>query len=215
MPLYLITWVIAVYRYRRYYDTALKYLPILIIYTFFTELLGVLVKYNSNFQFFSDDRYAWHNVIIYNIFQLIFFLFFYRVYGKVIKKDQYRKWIWYGTYICILSYLVNAILYNPMHNQMTYAHIIGSLILILIIVFYFIEKQSEVNPYRQIYNLLFWISLGLSIFYVAFPAILILGDINFNINIQFYFRYILLTVIALMYGCFIIGLLLGQRKAFR
>lgn len=72
VPLYLITWVISIFRYRRYFDTPLKYLPMIIIYTFFTELLGVLIKYNNNFQFFSDGRYAWHNVIIYNVYQIVF-----------------------------------------------------------------------------------------------------------------------------------------------
>jgi len=215
VPLYLIAWIVAVYRYKRYYDTPLKYFPMLIIYTFFTELLGVLVKYNNNFQFFSDDRYAWHNVIIYNVYQLIFFLFFYRVYYKVLKNESAKKLIKYASYLCIFSYVLNSITYNPLHNKLNYAHIVGSLILIVIILFYFKEKRLEKNPQPWRYNLLAWISIGLLVFYVFFPAVLFLGDVNFNINIQFYFRHILLGSIAFMYGCFIIGLLLGKRKAFR
>ena len=108
IPLYLLTWIIAVFRYKRFFDTPLKYLPMLIIYTFFTELLGYFIKYNDDFLFFSDDRYAWHNVIIYNVYQLIFFLFFYRVYRRTLKKASHRTWVKYGGYLCVLAYVINS-----------------------------------------------------------------------------------------------------------
>ena len=92
IPLYFLTWVISVIRYRRYFDTPLKFFPILIIYTFFTELLGYFIKYNDEFQFFSDARYSWHNVVIFNIYQLVFFLFFFEVYRKLFDDQQMKPW---------------------------------------------------------------------------------------------------------------------------
>ncbi len=213
IPLYLLTWIIAVFRYKRFFDTPLKYLPMLIIYTFFTELLGYFIKYNDEFLFFSDDRYAWHNVIIYNIYQLIFFLFFYRVYHRTLKKSFHRIWSKYGSYLCILAYIVNSIIANPLHNRLSYAHIVGSFILIFILVMYFLEKRSEESLYPQKHNLLFWVSMGLFAFYLIFPLVLIFG--NISIDVQFYLRRILLSLIGIMYGCFIIGLLIGKRQAFR
>ncbi len=215
VPLYLLTWLISVYRYRRYFDTALKYLPMLIVYTFFTELLGVLIKYNYEFQFFSEERYSWHNVIIYNIYQLIFFLFFFHAYAKIVTGNRIKTWIKYGSYLCIIAYIANSLLKNPLHKQLTYAHIIGSILLIAIIVVYFRQKRVEKNPYPQWRNLMFWISLGLFGFYALFPIILIVGNIKLDIYTQFYFRYILLGSIVFMYASFIIGFLLGERKAFR
>jgi hypothetical protein len=215
VPLYLITWIIAVYRYRRYFDTTLKYLPILIIYTFFTELLGILIKYHKDFQFFSDYRYDWHNVIIYNIYQIVTFLFFYWVYWKTLKNKSSKKMIKYGAYLCSLSYLVSIFFQNPLHRQLDYAHIVGSFILIFAIILYFKEKKSEDNPYPQKHNLLYWVSMGLFVFYALFPFLILSGYFKLSISTQYHLRVILLTLIVLMYTLFIIGLLIGKRKAFR
>lgn len=215
LPLYLLTWIISLLRYRRFFDTALKYLPILIIYTFFTELLGYFIKYNDEFQFFSDGRYAWHNVIIYNIYQVVFFIFFFEVYRKLVQKPAFKKQIHYLSVFCLLVYVINAALRNPLHYQMTYAHIIGSVIMLYILGIYFREKYLEETLYPLKFNLMFWVSLGLTVFYTFFPLILIIYLLNLNIEIQIYFRPILLTSIAVMYSLIIIGLLAGKRKAFR
>ena len=215
IPLYLLTWIIAVYRYRRYFDTPLKYLPMVIIYTFFTELLGYFIKYSNEFQFFSDDRFAWHNVIIYNIYQLVFFLFFFEVYRKTTKKPLVKKWIFYGSVSCVLIYLINTVFCNPLHDQLTYAHIVVSLILIAVLVLYFKEKRTEENQQPLRYNLLFWVSMGLFAFYTLFPVILTMYKLNLGITVNVYLRPILLGSIVLQYSCFIIGLLIGKRKAFR
>ncbi len=214
IPLYLITWIISVIRYKRFYDTPLKYLPMLIIYTFFTEVLGYFIKYYNEFVFFSDGRYAWHNVIIYNIYQIVFFIFFFEVYRKVLQSPSLKKQIRYLSFVCVLSYIVNAIVYNPLHQQMTYAHIIGSVMMVYILIIYFREKYVEDTPYPLKFNLMFWLGSGLMIFYTFFPIISIIYLLKLNIGIQIYFRPILLTSIALMYGLIIIGLVIGKRKAF-
>lgn len=215
VPLYFITWVIAVYRYKRYFDTPLKYFPIFIIYTFFTELLGILIKYSNDFQFFSDDRYAWHNVIIYNVYQVITFVFFYWVYRNVIKETSTKKWIKYGTYICVLTYVVNSFITNPLHNNLIYGEILGSIILVIVVLLYFKEKIAEKNPFPQWQNLLFWTSLGLLVFYIFSPFIMFVGMTQQQLYYELHFRQLLLFLIVFMYSCFIIGFLLGKRKAFR
>lgn len=213
--IYLLTWIVSVYRYRRFFDTPLKYLPMLIIYTFFTELLGYFIKFSSEFQFFSDERFARQNVIIYNVYQVVFFLFFFEVYRKITKNQLLKKWISYGSILSVLIYLVNAFFYNPLHNQLTHAHIIVSLMFITVLVMYFKEKNIEESPYSQKYNLLFWVSVGLMVFYSLFPVILTLFKLKLSITVHIYLRPILLGSIIFMYGCFIIGLLMGKRKAFR
>ena len=215
IPIYFLTWLISVIRYKRFYDTPLKYLPMLIIYTFFTEVLGYFIKYSNEFLFFSDSRYAWHNVIIFNIYQIVFFLFFFEVYRKVSLKELNKKLIRYLSISCLVSYIINAIIYNPLHNQMTYAHIIGSLMMLFILGSYFREKYLEKIPHSLKYNLMFWVSTGLTIFYSFFPIILIIYLLDLNIGIQIYFRPLLLTAIFLMYVLIVIGLIVGKRKAFR
>ncbi len=215
IPLYFITWLISVFRYRRFFDTPLKYLPILIIYTFFTELLGYLIKYHDDFQFFSDDRYSWHNVVIYNIYQLIFFLYFYEVFRRVTRIGRVKKWISYGSIVCVLLYLGNAILENPLHKQMAFAHIGGSLIMVCILIQYLREKQVEDLQISLKYNLMFWVSMGLLAFYSMFPMIMIAYQLNLGMGIHLYLRPLLLCLIVIMYLLIIVGLLVGKRKAFR
>jgi len=215
LPLYLLTWLISVFTYRRYFDTVLKYFPMFIAYTFFTELLGYFIKYHEDFQFFSDERYAWRNIIIYNIYQIIAFLFFCRIYYKTIQSKQYKKWIQYGVILMLLGYVVNIFFKNPFYEGLFYGDIVGSWVLIMSIILYFKEKRREINPYPQKNNLLFWISLGSLIFYLTVPYILMIGHTNANLWFYLHLRSALLFLILTMYIFFIIGLLLGQRKAFR
>ncbi|WP_420601557.1 hypothetical protein [Flagellimonas sp.] len=215
IPLYLLAWVVAVVRYRSYFDTALKYFPIFIIYTFFTELLGYFIKHSDEFQFFSDERYAWHNVIIYNIYSIVSFSFFYYIYWNVLKKAAHKKWLKYGIIISLLSYVVSLFFQNPFHKSLYYADLVASITLILAIILYFKEKGIEESAFSLKYSLLFWISLGLLIFHIFFPFIFIAA---FDAPV-FYYEYnlhqLLLILIAIMYLLFILGFLMGQRRAFR
>lgn len=215
VPLYLLTWIIAAYRYRRYFDTPLKYLPIIIIYTFFTELLGTFIKFNNNYQFFSDLRYTTHNIVIYNLYQIVFFLFFFEVYRKVFKKKHLKKWARYGSYLCISAYIINAVIHNPLHAAMNDAHIMGSVILVTLIVLYLKEKKEEGRFPALKDNLMFWVSVGLLLFYIPFPLIYLGYKTDLDSSFLVLLRPILLTSIVLMYGTIIFGLIIGKRRAFR
>ena len=193
----------------------MKYLPMLIIYTFFTELLGYFIKFSDEYQFFSDERYNWHNVVIFNIYQMAFFLFFFGVFHKVTKDPRIKKWISMGRVACVLIYLADALWHNPLHQQLTYAHIVVSLMLVVVLVLYFREKHLEENPISLKYNLMFWVSMGLLIFYSIFPLILIAYKLDLNLGAYIYLRPILICLIVSMYSCMITGLLIGKRKAFR
>ncbi len=214
IPLYLLTWIVAVIRYRRYYDTVLKYFPIFIIYTFFTELLGYFIKYHE-FQFIFVAKYSWYNIIIYNIYQVITFLFFYWIYYKTVQSKTYKKWIKYGVITSILSYVISLFFQNPFYTSLYYADIVGALVLLTSIFFYFKEKKMELNPYPIKYNLLYWVSIGTFIFYLFAPNIWLMSSINYGVWVSYKLYYILLALIVLMYSLFIIGLLIGKRKAFR
>ncbi len=215
IPFYFVAWVIAVLSYRKYFDTVLKYLPVLIAYTFFTELLGYFIKYHENFQFFSDERYNWHNVIIYNIYQVVVFSFFYWVYWKTVVKSEHKTWIKYGAIITLAAYLVSLFFQDPFHTNLYYADLVGSMVLLFTIYLYAREKKEDKSPYPLRQNLLFWVSLGLAVFYLFFPFIFLIGYLEYEIWAQYNFQTILVILIVLMYSLFIIGFILGRRRAFR
>jgi len=80
MIIYVDTLFISLTTYEKYYNTALKYFPIIIAYTFFNEELGYLVRTYDEISFFQNIKYSNFNDVIYNIYAIIFFCFFYFVY---------------------------------------------------------------------------------------------------------------------------------------
>lgn len=185
------------------------------MYTFLTELLGYFIKYYEEFQFFTDERYSWRNVIIYNIYQIVSFIFFYWVYWKKLKTPKFKQWVKYGAILSLLSQVVSLFFQNPFYIHLYYANIVGSLVLVLAIILYFKEKSNESHPLPQKYNLLYWISIGLLVFYIFFPVILLIGYVKYDFYAQYNLRKVLLVLIVFMYFCFNLGLLIGKRKAFR
>lgn len=201
--------------YRKYFDTELKYFPIFISYTIFTELLGYFIKFYDDFQFFSDSKFSSLNIIIYNLYQLIAYLFFYWVYFKAIKSPHLKKYVKYGVAITLLVYLVNMISNNPLYKGLYYAELIGSWTLLMCIVFYFKEKRNEQSTYPMKNNLLFWVSISTFIFYAITPYMWLIGSFNDKVWFTYSFQKILFVLITLMYLLYTIGLILGSRGAFR
>ncbi len=215
IPLYLVTWVIAMYKYRTYFDTVMRFFPIFIMYTFLTELLGYFVKNYEEFQFFSDPRYSWHNVIIYNIYSVISFVFFYYVYWATLKTQKYRNLVKYSALISLLAYFISLFFQDPFHSNLYYADLIASIALMFCIWMYFKEKRIEKNEYPLYRSLLFWISLGLAIFHIFFPFIFLAAYETPEWYAAYHLHQFLLILIAIMYFLFITGFLISHRKAFR
>lgn len=214
--LYPMVWFVAVLRYRTYFDTPLKYFPIYLMYTFLTELLGYFIKHHDDFQFFSDERYKWHNVIIYNIYAVITFLFFYYIYWRMLKVDKHRNWVKYGAVISILTYVVSLFFQDPLHMNLYYANLVASLILLIDIAFYFKEKMDEgPHLHSMKHNLMFWISLGLAVFHAFFPFLFLIAYEAPKIWAEYQLRQVLKVLILFMYGTFMLGFLISKRKAFR
>ncbi|RIV72157.1 hypothetical protein [Flagellimonas aequoris] len=215
LPFYLIVWLVAVARYRTFFDTPLKYHPIYLMYTFLTELLGYLVKHTDEFQFFSEKKYDWHNVIIFNIYSVIAFSFFFYIYWKVLKSRKHKKWVVYGTIISMLSYVVSLFFQDPLHMNLYYADLIASMILLFDISLYVKEKKSEEGAYPVKHNLMFWTTLGLAVFHAIFPYLFLIAYEAPEVWAQYQLREVLKVLIVFMYGTFMIGALLGKRNAFR
>lgn len=215
IPLYFIVWLVAVFKYRSYFDTPLKYFPVYLMYTFLTELLGYFIKYHEEFQFFSDERYNWHNVIIYNIYSVITFLFFYYIYWRVLKIAKHKKWVKYGTIIAMLSYVVSLFFQDPLHMNLYYADLLASTILLVLIGLYFKEKKDEGPLQPMKYNLMFWTSLGLVVFHLIFPYLFVIGYEAPKIWAKYQLRQVLQVLILFMYGTFMLGFIVSKRKAFR
>ncbi|MBM1106272.1 hypothetical protein JQC67_09005 [Aurantibacter crassamenti] len=211
--LYALTWVLSIIKLPKYFDSTLKYFPIIIGYTMCTEILGALIYNFPDFTLFSEEKYTSYTLLIYNIYDLIFFSFFFYVYWKSISNAQFKNVLKYGALAFILSLTINAIFLNPMLYELWYAYIIGSTILITASITYLREQWSKVNRTHLTTNLLLWISLGLLIFHLGYTPITIYKNLNLDITLANYnnLRTIHISLIVLMYTCFMIGLLKMRR----
>ncbi len=211
--LYALTLVLSVLKYPKYYDSILKYFPVLIAYTLMTEILGWYILKYEDFQIIYEKEthlYEINNAIIYNIFDIIFYLYFFHLYHQAVKSIRYKNFIKYGAFIFLIICLVNLFLQDFKLLPQLYAIFTGSLILTNCIVFYLLESVKNKEKVLRYNNVLLWISLGLLIFYPFYPFLIIVG-INFNELYAHTFNLVHKILIAAMYLCFIIGFLRMKR----
>ncbi len=215
MIVYAVTLFISLATYKKYYDTALKYFPIVIAYTFFNEVLGYLVRTYDEISFFQNVKYSNFNDVIYNIYAIIFFCFFYFVYRQLIHNNSYKKWILISTIISLLAYLISTIFQNPLETNLYYALAISSWLLVFCVILYFRDKVQQQEDLFQIHNLMFWVSLALLVFYSIFPVIYVIGYTDYETWMKYELRSVLRVLIVIMYSLFIFGFIKGRRLAFR
>jgi len=202
--LYFAVLVISLIRYRKYFDSVLKYFPILIGYTILTELLGYFIKNFEEFRITSSEEYPYANNAIYNIYDLVFTFYFVYIFYKKIRNRKFKNSIKYGAIIYIIASLINPFFEDWIIFPQTFAFVVGSAVLIMSILMYFADSKYRREKNN---NLLVWIAIGLLIFNLFFPPILVAGIYYFDFYQEFNLRQVHLILITAMYGCFIVGLL--------
>ena len=210
---YGITWFISAITYKKYFDTLLKYFPIIIAYTFFNELLGGLIANNDNYQIVFEKTDTVYNYIIYNLYHFSFFLYFYILYQKVIINLIQKNYIKYGIYFFVLINIINIIFQNPLINFFIFPYLFGVIFLIYCLIIYFKQTLKTYTMDLLKYNLLFWVSLGLLVFHIIYLPLKIFREFKYELYIPF--RHFHLSMIVLMYVIFSIGFIVCKRKAFR
>jgi hypothetical protein len=209
LPVYFITVALALWRYPRYFETPLRYFPVLLMYTLVTEIWGVLIKYYDHFDLFLDDFFQNYNWLIYNIYNIVFYLYFYYVFWYYLRKKGQKLVIAFGTAFLIIISIINAYWHNFLLESQFYAYIAGALLLITAVLFYFTQQASEHQQWFHRDELLSWVSVGLLLFYLGYLPIKVIRYYNalYVINDSPFIRRIHLFLILLMYGCFIVGFL--------
>ncbi len=210
LQIYFATLIITIFRYPKYFDSKLRYLPVLLMYIFLTELLGLIINLDSSKNPFYNDLYSRYNFVIFIAYDLMFFGYFFYLLWHFCYLQQNKKIILIGTIIYALAFLINAMSTNIITDPQIYSYNIGSLILILA-AFIFLKENIQTKFFKK--NALFWISIGLLIFHIGFIPINILY--SFSTMETKTMNYILpkfhLVLVFLMYGSFIYGFI--QMKA--
>jgi len=204
----------ALIMYPRYFDTPLKYFPILLMYTFLNELLGAIIRKNDLYNFVWSDFYSTYNVIIYNIYNIVFFLYFYYVFWSYTMNEKYKNFIVIGSILFLITTAINWFVQSYMFEAQAYTYVVGTVILVCCILFYFMDLRSRLGAWFFKQDLLSWISLGILIFYIGYLPIKIsryYNTIN-GLTEEPYVRRIQILLVLLMYSCFIIGFLRMRRR---
>ena len=202
--LYFAVLVIALVRYERYFDSVLKYFPIFIGYTILTEALGYLIANFEDFQINYSEEYPYANNAFFNIYDWVFFFYFYTIFYKAIKVRNLQTPIKYGAFVYIIATAINPFFENWIIFPQTYALAVGSAVLIMAILLYFIDSKYRIEQN----NLpLVWIGIGLLIFNLFYPIIMLIARHNPEFYQEFYLRQVHFVLIVVMYACFIMGFL--------
>lgn len=212
LAVYGVTWFISVAHYRKYFDTGLKYFPMLIAYTFFNELLGYFIRYSEDFAFFNNRQFA--NDIIYNVYDVVFFSFFYFLYWKLIQRADFKNTVKYLGITVLMAFIISCFFQNPLIMALFYATSYASVVLVICIILYQSGKEKTV-PSQEKYNLMNWVSLGLIIFYSIFPVIFLIGFLKHDIWVEYELGLVHKVLIIIMYVIFSMGFIVSRRRAFR
>ncbi|MET1260166.1 hypothetical protein ABV409_12515 [Flagellimonas sp. DF-77] len=211
---YALALIASMVTYRRFFDTPLRLFPIFIAYTFFNELLGYFIMHFEEFSFFEDEAYHWHNVIIYNIYHIIFHAYLFWVYFKLLKNRKHLTWFKRLVAMTVMAYGVSLFFQDPLHSNLYYADTLCSISMVIVIGCHFSEL-SKYSRAANSHNLMVYFGAGFFLFNLYFPFYILNGYLNVDFFLDYHLRQVLWGVISVMYSTFTLGFFISKRAAFR
>ncbi len=201
-----ITLIVGIITFKKYRDSYLKYFLFLLAFVVVLEygVLGLKKIYGSDFQ----------NHFIYNISTSIQHIYYFTLYYRVLYNDRYKKLVRGFLILFLVSIVFNFAFIQkltvdgPFHS---YTFTLGAVLLIVSIGLFFAEmlKSDRILKFRS--YLMFWISIGLFVFYTAIiPVILSVNFLPMGIEPKM-LRAILFALNLMMYGCFSIGFIVSNK----
>jgi hypothetical protein len=209
--LYLLAFILSLAKYRLYYDTILKYLPIIIVYTLLSEVFGLVVRDIDEIQIIYKEEYYNYNTVIFNIFDIIFFLYFFYVFYHIIDKSINKKIIKYGSIAFLLTCTINFFVQDFYVDPQNYAIIFGAIILLYCVLTYLYQILTKKQKLPVRTNLLFWISIGILFFYICYPVSMYILTYHYNFYDEYNLTVFHHATIGVMYSCIIIGFMFMKR----
>lgn len=204
MALYVIVFVISLFKYPSYKNTSLRLLPVILSLTMATEFLGKLIR----------DVYELPNAIIYNLYYFFYFSFFLYIFLKAIEEYKFKNYIKIGVGIFWLFYLRDFFFTDILNESFTISYIVGAGVLIYCIILYYISILQSTKVLVVKNDLLFWISVGLFLFYIGYLPIKIIRTWFYKENSFFWILLIIqFSLIIIMYLCFLTGFLWMKKRS--
>ncbi|WP_281766094.1 hypothetical protein [Neptunitalea lumnitzerae] len=153
----LATAIVALFHYYKYKGTFITYFVTLLCVTVVIEFTGLYMKvmgYTSNF-------------ILYNIYHLINFTVLLLLFKNCIKNTSYQKIVIGLLVIFLIIYSINMLVENYFNQLITFPFICGSTFVIMAIILYYLELLSTNKVLYVKRNLVFWVSVGLLLYFAG------------------------------------------------
>ncbi|WP_397362186.1 hypothetical protein [Olleya sp. R77988] len=197
-----ITAVVASIYFYKYKHTFLKYFLIILWYT---TINGFLARY------LHESFILRNNTILYNIYHLINFTFLLYLFKNTVEDIKQKQWISYFMAFYIICFIVNIGFQDYLTQIQTIPFIVGAVFVIISISFYFLDILNSNKVLYVSKNLLFWISIGLLLYFVGKIPTRIIR--NYWEKIDYYKSILIVEYILsiVMNICFIIGFICSKK----
>lgn len=191
--------LVATFTFGKYVASTERYF---LFFLWFTALIEVT---NPILQDTLGMQLPW----LYEIYHVAVFLFYYYWYYTVLKGAQYRG-IAIIAAICFLALTAMAYIFPDTMKGKGYAFVTGAcgLLILTLIHYYKLLNSNEVLNIKH--KLSFWISMALFLFYMGIIPLMLLSDYMGIEDLSYFI--ILITLNAILYGCFIIGFLWTKKE---
>lgn len=201
MLLYAIVSMLAIWKYNYYKHTALRFLLFYMLLQMVAEYIGMYLgkTYGAN---------AWW----YSVSYFFSFLYIYLIFRDGVQSRKFKKNISRGMFLYIVSYISLVLIFGFDAISNTSIYIFGASIAIGCIVLYYVDLLKTNNIVSMRTNLLFWVSVGLLLFYVGYLPIKSIYLVSKQLLALSAFKGIHYTLIIIMNLCFITGFLLVKPR---
>jgi len=194
--------IIGLFYYKKFKNTKYIYFIYYLVFTFIIELLGYLFGH----------VFLIYNIFIYNIYTLITFLFYFIFYKSVYKKRNNKKLMNKFILVYLLFIIVDLIVFKPdfFNDLFINDFVFGSVLLLITLILFLFEIISDkmiIFNFRKAF--IFWVSIGVLLFYIGIIPVIISSEfLKFN----GLFDTVVLGLNIIMYGSFITGFILSDKK---
>ncbi len=198
-----VTAIVGTIYYHKYKNApVLKYFIFLLWYVVCNEFIGLYIRlYGSGY-----------NALIINIYNLINFSYILFLFKNYLNSAKGKKLVLILCILYLISFIINGFYENYLIDFQSIPYIIAAFFVVITILLYFREILNSEKVLHAKKNLLFWIGVGLLLYFV--------GNIPFRI-IRNYYEYLSdastlflvnFTLAVIMNVCFIIGFIWSDKK---
>ena len=205
------------YRKTKRQDTSLKYLVFLLWMTAFFEvfaLLPYLVKAFEELYFLKGTIFE-YNDWVFNVLIFISYVLYIMYFRTNVVSNIVRKVLLVLIVLFVVSIISNFIISDVFFKKLsTLTDVLGSVILLLSVMFYFYEVLLSERVLVFYKLLAFYVAIGALIFHLTITPIDIYFEYAVDSDSNFFkFRsFVLYSASFFMYTCYIIGFIVCSKK---